>query len=281
MRQHPFYRNLWYVVNASLIVSLLFLIYAAAWEFSMQSYLKGFSDAIVPLSATPEERVSAILTWMEHGPARATTPTGGLFPLRDPQETLNYRALLQVCGSATNAFVNLANSSGLPARRLLLLNEHRRASHVVAEVYLNGRWVVVDPIFHIILRDRNQHPLTKEELRDPEALAQATQGLVSYDASYSYSRTAHVRLSRIPVVGAILRKVLDHVFLGWEDSVYWTLLLERESFGALLAAVLLVVFSLLARITLRWFGESRLGIPQMRMREQLRRAAQSFLSRAS
>lgn len=279
MSEHPIYRNLWYLVNALLIVSALFLIYAGAWEFSTRSYLRGFSDAIVPVSASPEERVAVILTWMEHGPARRTTTAVGLFPVRDPQETLNYRALLQVCGSATNAFVNLANSSGVPARRLLLLNAQRRATHVVAEVYLNGRWVVADPAFRIILRGRDQHPLTREELRNPEALAQATQGLVNYDASCNYVRTAHVRMSRIPVVGAMLRKVLDYALPGWEDSVYWTLLLERQSFGALVAAVLLVVFCFLTRISLRRFGESRLGIRQVRVREQLRRAAQSYLSR--
>ena len=31
---------------------------------------------------------------------------------RNPEDTLNYRQFLEVCGTATNAFVNLAESSG-------------------------------------------------------------------------------------------------------------------------------------------------------------------------
>ena len=71
---------------------------------------------------------------------------------RDPEDTLNYSGLLHVCGSATNAFVNLADSSGLRARRLLLLSPRGTASHVVAEVSLDGRWVVVDPVFGTLLK---------------------------------------------------------------------------------------------------------------------------------
>ncbi len=276
MNQHPIFRNLWYAANALLVVSVLFLLYASGWEFSTRSYLKGFSDAIVPVTAPPEEKVAAILAWMEHGPARRAAAATGPFPLRNPQDTLNYQTLLQVCGSVTNAFVNLANSSGLPARRLLLLNEERRAKHVVAEVFVNGRWIVVDPLFRIILRGADQHPLTRDELVDPRVLAQATQGLVHYDASYTYERTAHLRMSRIPVIGRALRSILDKVLPGWEDSVYWTLLVERESFGALVTAAFLVLFSFFIRRALRWFGELRLGIHQVRMREHLRRAAQSL-----
>ena len=280
MKQHPIFRNLWYAANALLILSLLFLLYTTGWEYSTRSYLKGFSDAIVPVSVPAEERVAAILSWMQHGPARSNSNAAGPLSLRDPQETLNYRALLQVCGSATNAFVNLANSSGVPARRLLLLNKNRQTSHVVAEVYLSGRWVVVDPVFHIVMRDADQHPLTRNELIDPQVLAQATQGLVGYDASYTYDRTVHLRTSRIPIIGSFMRRLLDHVLPGWEDSVYWTLLVERESFGALVGAAFLVLFAFLARMAVRKFGELRFGIQHIRVREQLRRAGQSFLSGA-
>ena len=41
-------------------------------------------------------------------------------------------------GSATNAFLNLANSAGLLARRLLLLNANQGAKHVDGEVLVTG-----------------------------------------------------------------------------------------------------------------------------------------------
>jgi hypothetical protein len=53
--------------------------------------------------------------------------------------TLNYTALLRGCGTATNAFENLADSSGLSTRRLLLVNPYHSAKHVVAAA---RRWAM-------------------------------------------------------------------------------------------------------------------------------------------
>ncbi len=58
---------------------------------------------------------------MSTGPQRPRADHPENLPPRDPQETLNYRQLLDVCGSATNAFLNLSRSGGLETRRLLLL----------------------------------------------------------------------------------------------------------------------------------------------------------------
>ncbi len=84
--------------------------YAAAWEYSTRRYLAGFSDAIVPATAPGDEKIQAILNWMAHGPARYPSMPSDLIPDRDPTDTLNYYALLQVCGTATNAFINLMRS---------------------------------------------------------------------------------------------------------------------------------------------------------------------------
>jgi hypothetical protein len=40
------------------------------WELSVSQYLKGFSDAIVPEAASPQQKVEAILAWMSKGPPR-------------------------------------------------------------------------------------------------------------------------------------------------------------------------------------------------------------------
>ena len=108
MKSYPSLRVCWYAVNVLLIVSLGAVLYSAGWEFSTRSYLKGFSDAIVPFSDNPEQKVEAILAWMQHGPARRSTTDPGSLDARNPEDTLNYRQLLEVCGTATNAFVNLA-----------------------------------------------------------------------------------------------------------------------------------------------------------------------------
>ena len=117
MKKHPIIRACWFAVNVLLAISLAAVLYGVGWEFSTRSYLKGFSDAIIPASDDTEQKVEAILQWMAHGPVRRSAADPGGLAGRDPEDTLNIQQLLQVCGTATNAFVNLAQSSDLQARR--------------------------------------------------------------------------------------------------------------------------------------------------------------------
>ena len=165
---HKLFRMVWRGANVALVAALLALVYSAGWEYSVRRYLMGFSDAIIPANATPEERVEAILDWMREGPPRSADPTPGGLAIRDPETTLNYRQLLGVCGTATNAFLNLAHTSDLQVRRLLLLSADRTAKHVVAEVLINGRWIVVDPTYRTIMRNAKGEMLTRKELQDPQ-----------------------------------------------------------------------------------------------------------------
>jgi hypothetical protein len=100
MKKYPVVRLCWFAVNVLLTVSLAAVLYSAVWEFSTQSYLKGFSDAIIPASDSPVQKVEAILTWMAHGPARRSMEDPGALALRDPEDTLNIEQLLAVCGTA-------------------------------------------------------------------------------------------------------------------------------------------------------------------------------------
>src|SRR5258708_6049830 len=168
------FRAAWRAVNVLLAASLVCLAYAAAREWAVRQYLHGFSDAVVSASERPEQKIEAILAWMRNGPARAEAARPDDLSPRNPENTLNYRQLLLVCGSATNAFLNLSRSSGLESRRLLLLTADRKTKHVVAEVLVNGRWVVVDPSYRIVMRDRDGHALTRKELQNPTTLREAT-----------------------------------------------------------------------------------------------------------
>jgi SAM-dependent methyltransferase len=277
---HPVYSILWNSLHVLLLASILFVIYAATWEYSTRTYLKGFSDAVIPAAATPQEKIGAILNWMSHGPARRVDPIG-VTENRDPTDTLNYQALLQVCGSATNAFINLADSSGLSSRRLLLLDSSRGAKHVVAEVNLDGQWIVVDPSFRTILRGANGQLLTRLDLANPDVFSIATRNIPNYDPSYNYAETEHVRVERIPFFGQLMRKALNFFLPAWQDSRYMSLLLERESFAAVITSLLMLLLLVLARFSLRWFGESRLGIRTIHVRERVRRAAHALMASTS
>jgi hypothetical protein len=276
MKKHPFIRLCWFAANFVLAFSVLALACTAAWEFSTRSYLKGFSDAIIPAADDPEQKVEAILNWMAHGPARRTEGDTGALAARNPEETLNVQRLLEVCGTATNAFVNLAESSGLHSRRLLLLDSNEQSKHVVVEVLIHGRWIIVDPSYHFIPRLPDGQFTTRAQLMDPSVLQTATQSIPNYPAIYSYEKTVHVRLARIPWIGKHLRRIFNFIWPQWEEAINWTMLVERESFAALVASMFLLCFALASRIFLGWYCKNRLGIPLERLRDQILHAGHSL-----
>ena len=113
IQRHSLFRAAWLAVNVLLILSVILAAYSAGWEFSTRRYLEGFSDAIVPATSPGDEKVEAILSWMAHGPARRNSGVEASQSDRDPTDTLNYDALLRVCGTATNAFINLVDTGGI------------------------------------------------------------------------------------------------------------------------------------------------------------------------
>ena len=277
MKQNLF-RAVWRAVNIALVASLIALVYSAGWEHSVRDYLDGFSDAIIPSNATPEQRVDAILQWMRKGPPRSVDANPGGLTARDPETTLNYQQLLSVCGTATNAFLNLARSADLQVRRLLLLSPDRNTKHVVAEVLLDGRWIVVDPTYRIVMRDAKGEMLTRKELQNPTNFAEAISRVPGYPPSYNYEKFAHVRVARLPLDGLRLRAVLDAIYPGWDEKVDWSLLLERESFFALATATLATLFLLLLRQFLAWYADQRLKISRFHLRTHLARAGTAFFT---
>jgi hypothetical protein len=268
---------LWRGVNILLLGSLVVLAYGMFWEYSTRSYLKGFSDALVPSEASPEQKVQSIPVWMGHGAVRARFGEVEGFAQRDPENTLNYAHLLQVCGTATNAFVNLAISSDLRARRLLLVDGNDNAKHVVAEVLLDGRWAVVDPPYRVLYRDSRGGFLTKEQLRDPATFREATATIPNYLPSYTYDRVLTVRTRRIPLIGPYLRPALNAIFPGWQEDFDWTLLVERESFALAAAGGVLVFLLVSLRSILGWYGSRRLGIARRGLRARLLQASNAFV----
>ena len=143
MKKESIFQAVSFFVNVLLISSVLLSLFGLGWEYSTRWYLSGFSNAVLPYSSSPEKKVAAILAWMEQGPARETEYYSDDAENRDPVDTLNYKELLSVCGTATNAFVNLASAGGIEARRLLLLDaQGMNTNHVVAEVLFG--WALGD-----------------------------------------------------------------------------------------------------------------------------------------
>lgn len=272
------FRLAWWSSNLLLAVALFALMYSVVREYSVRRYLDGFSDAIVPDVLPAEQKVNAILSWMRAEPSRAVTDSPDSLAHRDPEITLNYQQLLNVCGTATNAFLNLARSSDLPVRRLLLLAPDRKTKHVVAEVLIDDRWIVVDPTYRVVMKDANGRFLTRQDLRNPAIFAEAANAIPNYPREYTFENSAHVRLARLPLDGFHLRGVLDSVYPGWDEVIDWSLFLERESFFYAVASAAAFVFFLLVRTLLGWYADRRLRIPRFRLRENVVRAGAAFLS---
>ena len=278
MGNHRVFRSFWWATNALLAFAIVGTLATGMWERSVREYVKGFSDAIIPESSTPREKAEAILAWMRVGPPRRETHNPSTLSSHDPTDTLNYRQLLAVCGSATNAFLNLSRSAGLETRRLLLLNPDRTAKHVVAEVKLDDRWVVVDATYRVMMKDARGDLLTRKDLQDPKVFQEAMRQIPGYIPEYSYERYAHVRLAAVPVLGALVRNALDAEFPGWEESFDWSILLERRSFAYFFLSVCCLVLMLLLRIVLAWLADHRLRIPRFRLRTNLSRATATLFS---
>jgi hypothetical protein len=264
VRSHRVFRTFWWATNALLALAIAGTLVTGVHELSVRRYLKGFSDAIIPEASTPRQKVEAILTWMRLGPPRYEVQDAASLSPRDPTDTLNYRQLLEVCGSATNAFLNLSRSAGMESRRLLLLSPNRTAKHVVAETKLDGRWIIVDATYRVIMKDAHGNLLTRKDLQDPKTFQEAISQIPGYPPSYSYEKFAHVRLGR--------------AFPGWDEYVDWSLLLERRSFAYFFLCANALIFLLLLRLLLAWLADHRLRVPRVRLRTSLGRATASFFS---
>src|ERR1700722_11160879 len=267
-----------FAANVLIISSILLTLFGFGWECSTRWYLSGFSNAVLPFTSSPEQKVTAILAWMEHGPTRETEYYSDDAEDRDPVDTLNFKELLDVCGTGTNAFVNLASAGGIEARRLLFLDEQgMNTNHVVAEVRIDGRWVIVDPSYHTILTDSNGRFLTRQELARPEVLKEATRDLPDYDPAYKYDHTAFIHLARLPLVGRFLQRKLNSSLPFWQEGINWTVRVERQSYDTIVVGIALLCLSLFFRRIIFWYG-NKLSIQPLSPWEQIRRGGIALFS---
>jgi hypothetical protein len=249
-----------------MLAALILFACSLAWNFSTRTYLRGFADAIVPLAGSPEEKTEALAEWFHHEPRRIGAPVMGFTgPLhdRDPVTIVQNARLLKFCGSASNAFINLADAAGLKVRRLLLLDQSGDTMHVVAEVQWGDRWVVVNPNQGHVFKDHLGRALTKEELRDPEVFRDAISRMPGYLPMYTFERTAHIRLKRIPILGGPMRRVLDRFAPGWEESIDWAYFLDNPSLWLIFVSSLLLLLGILKNLIVNRYDRNRRGIKSM------------------
>ena len=122
------------------------------------------------------------------------------------------------CGSSTRVVVTLLQASGVPSRSLFLFGPDNRHDHTVVEARVDGRWVVVDPAFGVVMHRRDGVLATAADLAaDPAFYHAQVDTIHDYVQSYSYESTANFNWHKVPVVLPALRRMLVQV-LG-EDHV--------------------------------------------------------------
>lgn len=111
----------------------------------------------------------------------------------------------------------------------------------------------------------------RREAPDPSALS-------AHDPTDTLNYRQLLEVGALPVLGTVLRRVLDSVLPGWNEAMDWSLLLERRSFAFFFLPVWALIFFLLLRIVLAWLADHRLRIPRLRLRTSLIRATSTFFS---
>ena len=168
--------------------------------------------------------------------------------------------LLKICGSASNAFMNLAVAAGLKVRRLLLLDKSGNVMHVVAEVQWGDRWVVVNPQQGLVFKDHLGRGLTKEELRDPEVFRDAISRMPGYSPSTLLSTPFTFVWNEFPFWVSHLRRVLDRFAPGWEEAINWAYFPENPSLWLMFVSLPLFLLGILANLMVNRYGRNRRGI---------------------
>lgn len=276
LKANSLFGPVWILVNTLLVVALMGAIWFGAEEFQVRQYLKGFSTAIVPMAIGPQQRVEAILAWMSKGPRRSVTEGAAVITRRELQDSLNYRDLMVMCGGATNAFLYLSRSAGVKTRRLLLLSPDGTTKHVVGEVYLNRRWVIVDPAYGVLMKDLRGNLLSRKDLQNPKSLKEATSLLQDYRPEFTYENCAHVRPAVLPFHGAGIHQVAEWFFPNQEQYLDWSLLLERPSFLYLFISACSLLLLALVRTILAWVADNYLHVSRFHLVANLRQATISF-----
>jgi hypothetical protein len=271
------FNAMWFLVNTLLPVSFLLFSWGLVNESSARAYLKGFVDAVVPLNGSPQQKVEAILAWMSHPPARLDSPPLEIAEsYRNPVDDLSYSELLEHCGTSASILIAAADRLGIKARRLLLLDENNDVVHVTTQLLIDGRWVVVDAAHRTFMRDAHGRLLTKEELRVPQTFQEAVSNIPGDNPICRFDRTAHVHIDGIPLVGRLLRRVLDRVDPGWDDSLFLSQVVSRTSLAQVVLSLPLLIFCIAARAALGWYGAKRWGIRRVRLQDRLARAAKAL-----
>jgi len=163
------------------------------------AFFRDIATRAVADAQSPEEQLLAIVhkTHVMLAPLREAIAQGAI---EDVSGLAHYRRVLfhtvgqdslfpsGECGSFAGVLVRLLKTHGVPVRFGQMLDSEKVtgvAHHIVVEAWLDGRWVICDPMYDLVFRGDDGRILGYDEIRrDWERLkAQCPPG---YDMKYDY-----------------------------------------------------------------------------------------------
>ena len=79
-------------------------------------------------------------------------------------------------------------------------------------------------------------------------------------------------------MGRLCRKGLERVDSDWDESPFLSQVVSLSSLAQVVLILPLLIFCVVARVALSWYGETRLGIRRVRFRDCLAQAVKTFFS---
>jgi hypothetical protein len=148
---------------------------------------------------------------LHSGPVRLYYRLNPMHP--GPGDVLRWGADYRgACGSTARVVHAMLEAQHIRTRVLLLTDARERSLHTVLESHVDGRWVVLDPLYGIVFHRRDGALATRADLlADPAFFHAQVDTVQGYDARYTYERATLFNWHKVPVVLPLLRAMLTRV----------------------------------------------------------------------
>jgi len=248
--------------------------YAAAAAREAKTIREHLLTRIPAVATTREKIIDSMHLAFDLPPHRGVHVDYGL---KNPLMKLFRPSALQVfehgghCAKRSRLLTVLLEAQGIPAHKLFLynprglelLNDPPRAwVHVTVEAQLDGRWVVVDPLFNIVFDEPDRSLAGAEDLRThPDLLLAGRRRAderydVWEDSLYTYQDVRRFPWFMIPVVGeakyGALVKLFGKANVDWIVTPLW---MEKPQKAIVILS--LAMMGLIALTFVPWRGRRR------------------------
>jgi len=111
------------------------------------------------------------------------------------------------CGDAAEILYRLLDGAGIDSRIAQMRCAKNEGCHILVEAHIYGRWVVLDPLYGITFRNRNNQLATFREVsEDWDYFRRQTPS--DYDPTYKYEGVRYTNWEKIPILMPLLHRVL-------------------------------------------------------------------------